>query len=115
MTVYVNGDFISLNESNVTYSVLVEEKGKIAYVGYNTPLCYRDAKAVDLMGRAVVPAVNDYISITAKGATCRVLQAGESADFAVLDKNILKEDGASVLQVFVKGRDIEKSRFPLFI
>lgn len=53
MVVYTNADFISLNEENLTYSVLVEDKGKIAYIGYNTPLCYRDAKAVDLEGKAV--------------------------------------------------------------
>lgn len=115
MTVYINGDFISLNENDTTYSILVENKGKIAYMGYNTPLCYRDAKTVDLEGKAVIPAVNNYISVEAKGATCRVLREGESADFAILDKNILKEDGATVLQVFVKGRNTAaKSRFPLF-
>lgn len=37
MVVYTNADFISLNEENLTYSVLVEDKGKIAYIGYNTP------------------------------------------------------------------------------
>ena len=31
MVVYTNADFISLNEENLTYSVLVEDKGKIAY------------------------------------------------------------------------------------
>ena len=36
MVVYTNADFISLNEENLTYSVLVEDKGKIAYIGYNT-------------------------------------------------------------------------------
>lgn len=51
MVVYTNADFISLNEENLTYSVLVEDKGKIAYIGYNTPLCYRDAKVVDLGGQ----------------------------------------------------------------
>ena len=33
MVVYTNADFISLNEENLTYSVLVEDKGKIAYIG----------------------------------------------------------------------------------
>ena len=93
MVVYTNADFISLNEENLTYSVLVEDKGKIAYIGYNTPLCYRDAKAVDLEGKAVLPAVNDL---------------------AVLDKNILKDPTATVEAVYLKGRDTSKSRFPFF-
>ncbi len=86
MVVYTNADFISLNEENLTYSVLVEDKGKIAYIGYNTPLCYRDAKVVDLEGKAVLPAVNDLIPVDCKDAGCAVLAVGESADFAVLDK-----------------------------
>ena len=57
MVVYTNADFISLNEENLTYSVLVEDKGKIAYIGYNTPLCYRDAKVVDLEGKAVTAGI----------------------------------------------------------
>ena len=68
MVVYTNADFISLNEENLTYSVLVEDKGKIAYIGYNTPLCYRDAKVVDLEGKAVLPAVNDLIPVDCKDA-----------------------------------------------
>ena len=73
MVVYTNADFISLNEENLTYSVLVEDKGKIAYIGYNTPLCYRDAKVVDLEGKAVLPAVNDLIPVDCKDAGCAVL------------------------------------------
>ena len=114
MVVYTNADFISLNEENVTYSVLVEDKGKIAYIGYNTPLCYRDAKVVDLEGKAVLPAVNDLIPVDCKDAGCAVLAVGESADFAVLDKNILKDPTATVETVYLKGRDTSKSRFPFF-
>lgn len=77
MVVYTNADFISLNEENLTYSVLVEDKGKIAYIGYNTPLCYRDAKVVDLGGKAVLPAVNDLIPVDCKDAGCAVLAVGE--------------------------------------
>ena len=104
MVVYTNADFISLNEENLTYSVLVEDKGKIAYIGYNTPLCYRDAKVVDLEGKAVLPAVNDLIPVDCKDAGCAVLAVGESADFAVLDKNILKDPTASVEAVYSKRR-----------
>ena len=92
MVVYTNADFISLNEENLTYSVLV----------------------VDLEGKAVLPAVNDLIPVDCKDAGCAVLAVGESADFAVLDKNILKDPTASVEAVYLKGRDTSKSRFPFF-
>lgn len=114
MVVYINADFISLDQEGMTYSVLVEDKGKIAYIGYNTPLCYRDAKVVNLEGKAVLPAVNDLIAVDCKDAACSVLAVGESADFAVLDKNILKDPDAAVETVYLKGRDTSKSRFSFF-
>ena len=49
-----------------------------------------------------------------KDAGCAVLAVGESADFAVLDKNILKDPTATVEAVYLKGRDTSKSRFPFF-
>lgn len=115
MTAYINGDFISLDEHNTTFSVMVEDKGKIAYIGYNIPLCYRDdAKQVDLEGKAVIPAVNSLIEVDAPNAACEVLQEGESADFAILNKNILKEQDAEVLQIFIKGKEQGKGIFARF-
>ena len=49
-TVYTNGNFISLNDDNTIYSIMVVGGKKIAYVGYNTPICYDNAKIVDLKG-----------------------------------------------------------------
>jgi predicted amidohydrolase YtcJ len=78
---------------------------KIAYIGYNTPICYDDDKTVDLGGKAVIPLVNELIHLDYKHAQCSVLAEGERADFAVLDKNILKEpDGVEVLEVYIGGK-----------
>ena len=105
ITVYTNADFISLNDHNHTYSVMVVNGKKIAYIGYSTPLCYDDDKVVDLGGKAVIPLINDMIPLEYKHAECRVLEEGERADFAVIDRNILKEpDGAQVLEVYVGGK-----------
>ena len=57
ITVFTNADFISFNEENTTYSVMVINGKEIAYVGYNIPLCYDDARVVDLGGKAVIPLV----------------------------------------------------------
>ena len=105
ITVFTNADFISLNEDNTTYSVMVVNGKDIAYLGYNIPLCYDNAKVVDLGGKAVVPLVNDKMCLTYHHADCRVLAEGEKADFAVIDKNILKDpEGVQVLEVYIHGK-----------
>ena len=105
ITVYTNADFISLNNDNITYSVMVVNGRSIAYVGYNTPMCYDNARVIDLGGKAVVPLVNDMLGLNYRFANCRVLAPGEKADFAVIDKNILKEqEDVKVLGVYVRGR-----------
>lgn len=63
-TVFTNADFISLDEHNNTYSVMVVKGKNIVYMGYSVPLAYDDAKIVDLGGRAVLPLVNDKMCLT---------------------------------------------------
>ncbi|MCC8073571.1 MAG: hypothetical protein LIO62_05540, partial [Clostridiales bacterium] len=105
ITVFTNADFISFDENDLTYSVMVVNGKDIAYMGYNIPICYDDAKVVDLGGRAVIPLVNDKLCLTYHHADCKVLAAGERADFAVIDKNILKDpNGIKVIDVYVHGK-----------
>ncbi|MGN1328986.1 MAG: hypothetical protein ACI4V4_04725 [Eubacterium sp.] len=105
ITVFTNADFISFNEENTTYSVMVINGKEIAYVGYNIPLCYDSERVIDLGGKAVIPLVNDRLCLTYRHADYRVLAEGEKADFAVLDKNILKDpEGVQVLEVYIHGK-----------
>lgn len=103
-TVYTNADFISLNEDNMTYSVMVVSGKEIVYVGYNTPICYDDAKVVDLNGKYVIPLINDMVFYDISHARCRVLEAGQRADFLVLDRNVLTEKNPQILEVYKKGK-----------
>ncbi len=105
-TVFTNADFISLDEHNSTYSVMVVKGKNIVYMGYSIPLAYDEAKIIDLQGRAVVPLVNDKMCLTYRNnAECTKLAAGEYADFAVVDKNILKDDhDLKVLSVYIHGK-----------
>lgn len=104
MTVFTNGDFISFDEHETTYSVMVVNRKNIAYMGYSIPICYDNEKVVDLQGKAVVPLSNNRIKIDCNDDACSVLAEGNTADFAILDKNILKEPDANILEIFVKGR-----------
>lgn len=59
MRAFINGHFVSCEEENRFFSVLVEEHGKIVFTGNNLPDIYRDVKAIDLEGRCVIPCFGD--------------------------------------------------------
>lgn len=59
MKAFINGKFISCQEQNKLFSVLVEDGGRIVYTGDNLPDEYASARRIDLGGRCVVPAFAD--------------------------------------------------------
>lgn len=60
MQVFYNGVFISCDEKDSVYSCMVEEKGKIVFLGNELPEIYRKVPdKVDLQGKAVTPAYAD--------------------------------------------------------
>ena len=59
MRVYTNGVFISCEEDDRVFSVLVENRGNIVYTGDKIPPPYNRAPRVDMEGRAVIPAFAD--------------------------------------------------------
>ncbi len=107
ITVYKGADFLSFNDRMDVYSVMVVNGKKIEYIGFNTPICYDDPKVkiVELDGYTVVPLVNDTLTFDeTKKASCKRLEEGENADFAVLDKNILKEPDAKIIATYIGGK-----------
>ncbi len=103
-TVFTNASFISLNEDNDIYSVMVVNGREIVYLGYNTPLCYDDERVTDLRGGYVLPLINDMVYYDASHAECDVLKEGAQADFIVIDKNVLADDKPQILEVYIKGK-----------
>lgn len=60
MRVYENGEFISCEDENRIFHVLVEDQGKIIFRGDQLPDKYAGIqKRVDLSGKCVVPAFAD--------------------------------------------------------
>ncbi len=59
MRVFVNGKFHSCEEENQTFSVLVEQRGKIVYTGDEVPARYARKRCIDLASQTVVPAFAD--------------------------------------------------------
>lgn len=103
-TVFTNASFITLNEDDDICSVMVINGKEIVYLGYNTPICYDDAKVIDLNGGYVLPLINDMVYYDVSHASCKVLKAGEKADFIVIDKNVLKDSKPQILEVYIKGK-----------
>lgn len=59
MKVLINGNFISCEEVNRIFSVLVMDKDKIVYTGDEVPETYTTYKKIDMHGLTVVPAFSD--------------------------------------------------------
>lgn len=59
MKIFHNGRFISLDEKNRVHSNLIEEAGRIVFLGDVLPERYIHATRIDLEGRAVIPAFVD--------------------------------------------------------
>lgn len=102
--VYTNADFISLNDGNDIYSVMVTHGKKIEYLGFSIPLCYDSERVVDLGGGAVVPLISDRVLEEYRHSRCSMLAMGEQADFAVFDKNPYKDAEAKITAIYVKGK-----------
>lgn len=105
ITVFKNADFISFDEDGAIYSTMIVKGKDIVYLGFNTPICYDSEKEVDLTGYCVVPLNNDTLCLATYDSDVSVLKVGEKADFAIIDKNILKDkDSVSVVDVYYHGK-----------
>lgn len=59
MKAFVNGTFVSCEEENQVFACMVEEKGKILWLGNQLPERFANVPTVDMNGAAVVPAFAD--------------------------------------------------------
>jgi len=54
-----HGNIVSCDEKNSVYSYLVEENGKIAFLGNDLPIKYRGEAPIELHEKALLPAFGD--------------------------------------------------------
>ncbi|ETR69442.1 MAG: hypothetical protein OMM_09590 [Candidatus Magnetoglobus multicellularis str. Araruama] len=120
MNIFENAEFISCEDNNRLFSVMIENKGKIIFTGNTVPETYKMANRINLKNKCVVPAFGDThihfssFSYFNAGLDCRyandfndlgviinqhicnhktgkvLLCFGKFADFVVLDQNPLK-------------------------
>ena len=85
MTIFQNAHFISCEDQNREFTVLVEHKGRIVYCGDEVPAQYAKARRVDLGGKTAVPAFADtHIHFASHALFQSTLDVREAADFAEL-------------------------------
>ena len=59
MKVYYNGTFISCEDKNRCFSVLITDNDKIVYTGDEIPENYSSCKKINMKGYCIVPAFSD--------------------------------------------------------
>lgn len=59
MMVYYNGNFISCEDENRRFSVMITDKDKIVYTGDDIPESYRHVRRMNMKGYTIVPAFSD--------------------------------------------------------
>ena len=81
MKVYI-GDIVSANSSDLVFRYLVEDAGRICYVGNLPPEKYASAERVVLDGRALLPAFVDthqhFASFSTLNAGLNVMDAASN-------------------------------------
>lgn len=100
MRVFHNADFISCEENNSIYRVLIEDHGKIIYVGDTIPEAYVDVPHEDLHGKCVVPAFADtHIHFESFSLFHSTLDCRDASDF---------EELAAIIQTYIDRHPDEK-------
>ncbi|MCR5577493.1 MAG: amidohydrolase family protein [Oscillospiraceae bacterium] len=83
MTVY-HGSILSVNAEDEVFSYLVEEDGRIVFVGDELPAQYADAERIELGGRALIPPFADthqhFASFSAFNAGLNVMECASNAE-----------------------------------
>lgn len=100
MKIYKNADFISCEDENKIYKVLVEDRGKIVYLGNDIPESYANLAQQDLGGKCVIPPFADtHIHFESFSLFHATLDCRHAADF---------DDLAEIIRKYIKNHPEEK-------
>ena len=91
MQAFVNATFLSCEEENRIFSVLVEDKGRIVFAGNELPVQYAGSRKVDLKGASVVPAFADtHMHFESYALFNSTVDVRDSVDFADMGRLLKK-------------------------
>ncbi len=118
MQAFVNATFLSCEERNRIFKVLIEDGGRILYTGDEIPAKYDGIPIVDLGGAAVVPAFADthmhFESYALFRNTVDVRGAGDFAEMGeMLRRHIKRHRGIKFLPAYgCSAHTVREKRLP---
>lgn len=114
MTIY-QGTILTCDKNDSTCNYLVEEKGRIAYVGDDLPQTYQGEKTVELGKKALIPAFADsHLHFSSYALFSSTLDLREAKDFSGLSEKIsayVKRSQAKVVLGFgISSHSVQEQR-----
>ena len=98
------GKILSVNENNDVFRYLVEDKGRILFVGNELPEEFRDVRRLKLGRRALIPAFVDthqhFASFSTFQAGLNVMDAESNEDISEMVRAFAKRSKAKTLIAF---------------
>lgn len=110
-----HGDIVTCDQNTSVYRYLVEDKGKIIYVGNDRPEAYKNSPVVELGSKALLPAFGDghihFSNWALFNSTFDVRNAASVAEIGVIIKDYARADSkARVLFGFGHSRHTLKEK-----
>ena len=103
MKIY-KGNILSVNENNDVFQYLVEDNGKIVYVGNELPGKYDGGELIELGNKSLVPTFCDthqhFASFSLFNAGLNVMEAKSNVEILEMVKEFYKRSDASTLIAF---------------
>ncbi len=118
MQAFVNATFLSCEERNRIFTVLIEDKGRILYTGDGIPAKYDGIPTVDLGGATVVPAFADtHMHFESYALFRNTVDVRDAADFAemgeMLRRYIKRHRGVKFLPAYgCSAHTVREERLP---
>lgn len=98
------GNILTVNSKNEVYKYLVEDKGRIIYVGNTLPEQYKDSKMVNIGDRALIPAFVDthqhFASFSTFHAGLNVMEAESNEEIMEMVKEFAGKSNKKTLIAF---------------
>ncbi len=98
------GNILTVNKNNDVFRYLVEDQGKIIYLGNELPERYKAVSAVNLKGKALIPSFVDthqhFASFSTFFAGLNVMDAESNVQIAEMVRDFVKQSSAKTLIAF---------------
>lgn len=98
------GNILSVNQNDEVFQYLVENNGRIEYIGNSLPEKYKNVKVIDLGDKALIPAFVDthqhFASFSTFHAGLNVMEAESNVEILNMVKEFAEKSAAKTLIAF---------------